>query len=170
MVSLGVLVSGGGSNLQSIIDQIEAGHLDALIKVVVSNEPDAGGLDRAKKHGLPTAVVSHRDFTSRDLFDQALIGVLNQHDVELVILAGFMRILSGSFMRTFPNRIMNIHPALLPSFLEPMFGRIRLTMASRWPVVPCILWTRAWTLAPSSSRPWSRSWKTIQPILFLRAY
>jgi phosphoribosylglycinamide formyltransferase-1 len=115
-VSLGVLVSGGGSNLQSIIDHIEDGRLAAKIKIVVSNNPEALGLERARKHGLTTAVLNHRDFSSRALFDETLVRLLNQHGVELVILAGFMRILTGSFMQSFPNRIMNIHPALLPSF------------------------------------------------------
>jgi phosphoribosylglycinamide formyltransferase 1 len=115
-VSLGVLVSGGGSNLQSIIDHIENGRLSAQITIVVSNDPQAGGLERATRHGIKTAVVNHRDFSSRALFEEALIQVLKQHDVELVILAGFMRILTDSFLRAFPKRVMNIHPALLPSF------------------------------------------------------
>jgi phosphoribosylglycinamide formyltransferase-1 len=88
----------------------------ARIKVVVSNEPGVFGLERAEKHGLPHLVVNHRDFDSREAFEKRLIEVLNEHRVELVILAGFMRVLTGHFLRAFPDRVMNIHPALLPSF------------------------------------------------------
>lgn len=115
-VKLGVLISGGGSNLQSIIDHIEDGTLSARINVVVSNEPDVYGLQRAQKHGLAHLVVNHRDFSSRDAFENRLIQVMEEHQVELVVLAGFMRLVTGTFLKAFPNRVMNIHPALLPSF------------------------------------------------------
>jgi len=115
-VNLGVLISGGGSNLQSIIDHIESGRLDARIKVVISNAPGAGGLARAERHGLKHLVVNHRDFPSREDFDQRLVDILNENEVELVILAGFMRLFTGVLTGAFPGRIMNIHPALLPAF------------------------------------------------------
>ena len=115
-VPLGVLISGGGTNLQAIIDAIEQKRLDATIRVVVSNRGDAYGLVRAKNHGIPTEVVDHRKSPTREAFDQVLIDILNARQVELVILAGFMRLLSPLFVRAFPNRIMNIHPALLPAF------------------------------------------------------
>ena len=116
MVKLGVLVSGGGSNLQAIIDSIEAGRLDARVQVVISNLPGVGGLERAKKHGLPTVVILHEKFKQREDFDRELVEVLRAHDVELVILAGFMRIITPVLLGAFPLRVMNIHPALLPAF------------------------------------------------------
>ncbi len=115
-VDLGVLISGSGTNLQAIIDAIERGELSARIRVVLSNNPKAYGLTRAQRHGLPAVVVSHRDFPSREAFDARVVEVLKQQGVELVILAGFNRLLSPLFIRAFPGRIMNIHPALLPSF------------------------------------------------------
>lgn len=115
-VSLGVLISGSGTNLQAVIDAIEARTVDATIQVVVSNREDAFGLVRARKHHVPTEVVDHRKFLSREAYDQALIEILQARQVELVILAGFMRLLSPLFVKSFPNRIMNIHPALLPAF------------------------------------------------------
>lgn len=113
---LGVLISGSGTNLQALIDAIERGALKAVIRMVVSNRADAYGLTRARNHGLPTTVISHKDFSSRETFEAELIKTLQDHGVELVVLAGFMRLLSPFFIRAFPQRIMNIHPALLPSF------------------------------------------------------
>lgn len=115
-VSLGVLISGGGTNLQAIIDAIEAKKLDAKIEIVFSNKADAYGLVRAKKHELPTAVLDHKAFPSREAYDQAVVDLLRARGVELVVLAGFMRLLSPVFVKAYSNRIMNIHPALLPSF------------------------------------------------------
>jgi phosphoribosylglycinamide formyltransferase-1 len=113
---LGVLVSGSGSNLQSIIDNIEKGSLKASIQVVISNNPDAFGIARAQKHGLSAVILKHEDFNSREDFDLELIKILKSNKVELVVLAGFMRILTPVFLKAFPQRIINIHPALLPSF------------------------------------------------------
>src|SRR5574340_1232905 len=115
-VSIGVLVSGSGSNLQAIIDHIEAGALDAEIKVVTSNNPDAYALERCNKHRIYAVVVDHRQFDSRKDYDRQLITILESSGVELVVMAGFMRILSPDFFLAFPRRIMNIHPALLPAF------------------------------------------------------
>jgi phosphoribosylglycinamide formyltransferase-1 len=115
-LNIGVLVSGSGSNLQSIIDHIEKGLLDAEIKVVISNNPDAYALERAKKHQLKMVIIDHRSFDSREAFEQAMVDVLKENVVRLVIMAGFMRLLSSVFLRAFPMRIMNIHPAVLPSF------------------------------------------------------
>ena len=116
LLKLGVLISGNGSNLQSIIDHIEQGSLKAVIKIVVSNNPDAYGLTRAKKHGIPSVILKNGDYKSRDDFDAQLIKTLKEHEVDLVILAGFMRIISPAILKAFPGRVMNIHPALLPSF------------------------------------------------------
>ena len=115
-IGIGVLVSGSGSNLQSIIDHIEGGKLDAEIRIVLSNNPEAYALERCRKHRIPTAVVDHRRFASREEFDRREIEVLAASGVELVVMAGFMRVLSSEFFRAFPMKIMNIHPALLPSF------------------------------------------------------
>ena len=115
MVNLGVLVSGSGSNLQAIIDNIEAGRLDARIKVVISTVPDVYALERAKNHGIPSRVILHKGL-KREEYDQRVVESLKAHDVELVVLAGFMRIITSVLLRAFPMRVMNIHPALLPSF------------------------------------------------------
>ena len=115
-VPIGVLISGGGTNLQSIIDAVEAKKLDAKIELVLSNKPDAYGLVRARNHGLPVEVLEHRDFSSREAYDQAVVDRLRARGVELVALAGFMRLLSPVFVKAYSNRIMNIHPALLPAF------------------------------------------------------
>jgi len=113
---IGVLVSGSGSNLQSLIDRIEEGSLDARIRIVVSNNPDAFALQRCEKHGIPAAVIRHADYPDREAFDRKMAEVLHASGVELVVMAGFMRILSSWFLKEFPLRIMNIHPALLPAF------------------------------------------------------
>ena len=115
-LKIGVLVSGSGSNLQSIIDGIEAGHLDAEISVTISSKPDAYALVRCKKHGIPAVVVRHQDFPTREAFDRQMIDVLRSHAVDLVVMAGFMRVLTPVFLNAFPMKIMNIHPALLPAF------------------------------------------------------
>ena len=115
-VNIGILVSGSGSNLQAIIDQIELGCLKAEIKVVISNNPDAYALERSRKHRIPATVIDHRAFCKREDFDRQMVNVLQSHDVELVILAGFMRVLTPSFLRAFPMKVLNIHPALLPAF------------------------------------------------------
>lgn len=115
-IPLGILISGNGSNFQAIIDAIEKKRLDAEVRVVVSNREDAYGLVRAQKHGVPTEIVDHRKFPSREAFDQHLIERFKDRQVELVVLAGFMRLLSADFVHAYSNRIMNIHPALLPAF------------------------------------------------------
>ena len=113
---IGVLISGRGSNLQATIDSIAAGRLDAEIAVVISNKADAAGLERARAAGIETLYINHKDYPSREAFDLAVVGELRQRDVALVCLAGFMRLLSAAFVEAFPNRILNIHPSLLPAF------------------------------------------------------
>ena len=115
-VKLGVLVSGSGSNLQAIIDAIEKGLLDAEIKMILSNNHEAYALVRARKHGVPYTVLEHKDFATRADFDRKMVNILDACGVELIVMAGFMRILSPLFLAAFPMRVMNIHPALLPSF------------------------------------------------------
>ena len=113
---IAVLISGGGTNLQAIIDAIEAKRLDAVIKLVLSNKSEAYGLVRARNHGIATAILDHGSYPSREAYDQAVVDLLGAHGVELVILAGFMRLLSPVLVKAYANRIMNIHPALLPAF------------------------------------------------------
>lgn len=115
-VPIAVLISGGGTNLQALIDAIDARRLDATIRLVLSNRADAYGLVRAKKHGIVTEVLDHKKFPSREAYDQAVVDLLRTRGVELVVLAGFMRLLSPVFVKAYSNRIMNIHPALLPAF------------------------------------------------------
>ena len=115
MVNLGVLVSGSGSNLQAIIDNIEAGRVDARIQIVISNVPEVYALERAKKHGISSLVILHKGL-KREEYDQKVVEALKAHEVELVVLAGFMRIITSVLLRAFPMRVMNIHPALLPAF------------------------------------------------------
>lgn len=117
MNTLGVLISGRGSNLQAILDAIGIGSLDARVGVVVSNNPSAKGLERAEKAGVPSRVLSHKDYRSREEFDTAVVAILREHQVDVVCLAGFMRLLSPVLVRAFPQRILNIHPSLLPAFV-----------------------------------------------------
>jgi phosphoribosylglycinamide formyltransferase-1 len=113
---LAVLVSGNGSNLEAIIHRIESGELNARIACVISNNADAFALTRAKTHDIPAIVHENSGFKGRREYDAALVKILQGYGVELVVLAGFMRILSDAMVNAFPNAIMNIHPALLPAF------------------------------------------------------
>jgi phosphoribosylglycinamide formyltransferase 1 len=113
---LGVLISGRGSNLKAIIDAIERKQLDASIAVVISNRADAAGLEHARTAGIETLVLSHTGFTSREEYDRALVKQLKDRGVGLVCLAGFMRLLSPVMVGAFPDRILNIHPSLLPKY------------------------------------------------------
>ena len=116
MIVLGVLVSGSGTNLQAILDAIRERTLDARLAVVVSNVPEAKALDRARAANVETVVVDHRGFADRAAFDAAVVEVLRARGVELVVLAGFMRLLTPALLDAFPMRIVNVHPALLPAF------------------------------------------------------
>lgn len=113
---LGVLISGRGSNLKAIIDAIGDRRLDASIAVVISNRRDAPGLDHARAAGIPTLVLDHRRYSTREDYDRDLVTELRSRGVALVCLAGFMRLLSAVFVDAFPNRILNIHPSLLPKY------------------------------------------------------
>lgn len=119
-VRIGVLASGRGSNLQAIIDAIEAGSLHAQLVVVISNKRDAQALERAQRHRTEAVFVDPKPFAgqpdAREAYDRALLDVLHKHDVELVLLAGYMKIVTPILIGAFENRIMNIHPSLLPSF------------------------------------------------------
>lgn len=113
---IAILASGGGTNLQSIIDRSQQGLLDAELCVVISNNPEAGALNRAEKAGINTICIDHRKFNKREDFDRAVVDTLKKTGAELVVLAGFMRIISDIFLQAFPQKIINIHPALLPAF------------------------------------------------------
>ncbi|MCX7785036.1 MAG: phosphoribosylglycinamide formyltransferase [candidate division WOR-3 bacterium] len=114
IIRLGVLVSGSGTNLQAIIDAIERKEIPAEISVVISNKKDAYALERAKRHNIPAVFINHRDYPTRELFEAALIKELDARSVDLVCLAGFLRVLTPYFVNHYQMRIMNIHPALLP--------------------------------------------------------
>lgn len=117
MVAIGVLVSGGGTNLQKLIDAQNAGEIkNGAIRVVISSRADAFALERAKRAGIEAISLSRKDYPDVDTYSQALIDALNERGVELVVLAGFLTITGENFVRAFENRILNVHPALLPSF------------------------------------------------------
>jgi phosphoribosylglycinamide formyltransferase-1 len=113
---LGILASGKGSNFQSIIDAINSGRLRAEIAVLITDNPSAFAIERAKKHGIEYLVMSPKEYSSKDVYFVEIAEELKKRDVGLVILAGFMRIVRKPLIDTFPNRVMNIHPALLPAF------------------------------------------------------
>ncbi len=116
MLNLGVLVSGRGSNLQAIIDAIESGKIPARISLVISDKDQAYALERCKRHGIESLVIKRKDFPSKEEFELRIAEELKAKGVELVVLAGFMRVLSGTFLRHFPDRVVNIHPSLIPAF------------------------------------------------------
>ncbi len=116
-ISIGVLVSGNGSNFQAIVDALEAGRItNGRITCLISNKADAFALERARRHNIPAIVLDHKGYPDRTAYDHALVALLKEHDVQLVVLAGFMRLLSPVMVEAFPHAIMNIHPALLPAF------------------------------------------------------
>ncbi|HJB28094.1 MAG TPA: phosphoribosylglycinamide formyltransferase [Candidatus Blautia faecavium] len=117
MLRLGVLVSGGGTNLQAVLDSIEKGEVtNARIEVVISNNQGAYALERAKKHGINALCISPRQYTDREEFHRALLNCLRENQVDLVVLAGFLVAIPPVIVEAFPNRIINIHPSLIPSF------------------------------------------------------
>ncbi|HPF47794.1 MAG: phosphoribosylglycinamide formyltransferase [Alphaproteobacteria bacterium] len=116
MIDVAVLISGGGTNLQALIDACTDETFPARIALVISNNPGVKGLERAKKAGIPTKVINHRDFSSREAFDDKLHEALVESGSGLICLAGFMRILDARFVNRWKNKILNIHPSLLPSF------------------------------------------------------
>lgn len=123
-IKIAVLVSGGGTNLQALIDAQKAGKItDGVLSLVVSNKPDAYALTRAKSAGIPTAVVQKKECSSREAFEAKIRAVLDENGIGLIVLAGFMCILSESFTAAYPRRILNVHPSLIPSFCgEGFYG------------------------------------------------
>ncbi|HNW30407.1 MAG TPA: phosphoribosylglycinamide formyltransferase [Spirochaetota bacterium] len=115
-VKIAVLISGSGTNLQSIIDKAESGWLPAEIACVISDREKAYGLERARKHGIPAYFVDRKQYALREEHEEAIMAILKKHDVELLVLAGYMRLITSHMIGRYRNRIINIHPALLPSF------------------------------------------------------
>ncbi len=113
---LGILASGRGSNFEAILNHIKQGKLDASIQVVISNKESAGALDIARQNGIPAVNISKKEFPEQEQFDEQLLSLLNKYQVNFVVLAGYLKMLSPFVVRKFKNRILNIHPALLPSF------------------------------------------------------
>ena len=116
MVTAGVLISGSGTNLQAILDRVADGSLDCRVALVVSNRPAAAGLERARRSGVQTRVLEHRGHSSREAYETTVVHALREAGVELVVLAGFDRLVTRVLLDAFPGRVMNIHPALLPAF------------------------------------------------------
>lgn len=117
MLKIGVLVSGGGTNLQAIIDNINTGNItNSKIEVVISNNPNAFALERAKKAGIDTVCISPKDYSDRSLFNKALIEKIDEYNVDLIVLAGCMVVMPPELIQKYNNKIINIHPALIPSF------------------------------------------------------
>jgi len=114
--SIVILISGRGSNMKSIVEAIKSGKLDVTVAAVISNRPDAAGLEYAQQQGIPTVTIDHKGFESRELFDQAMAKKIDNFMPNLVVLAGFMRILTTEFVEHFADKLINIHPALLPKF------------------------------------------------------
>ena len=127
-----VLISGSGTNLQAFIDRVGRGALDLELSVVFSNKPDAFGLVRARNAGIPTACIEHGDFADRDSFDDAVAAKLDEWQPDLLVLAGFMRILSAAFVTRYAGKILNIHPALLPAYPGLNTHQRVLDAGDRW--------------------------------------
>jgi phosphoribosylglycinamide formyltransferase-1 len=132
---LGVLASGSGSNLQAILDGCASGNIPAQVGVVICNVPGAKALQRAEEAGVATVLLDHRQFASRDEYDRRMVAELRRHGVELVCLAGFMRLLGPVLLKEFHNKILNIHPSLLPAF--PGMHAVRQALAAGVRVSGC---------------------------------
>ncbi|HEX4386323.1 MAG TPA: phosphoribosylglycinamide formyltransferase, partial [Myxococcales bacterium] len=135
MMRLGVLASGSGSNLQSILDACARGAVQAQVAVLICNVPGAGALERAARAGVPCRVLPHKSAPSREAYDELVVAELRQHGVDLVCLAGFMRLVTPVLLRSFENKILNIHPALLPAF--PGLHAVRQAVAAGVRVAGC---------------------------------
>ena len=154
MVKIGALVSGGGTNLQQLIDAQAAGKLGGgEIAVVISSKPEVYALERAKKAGIEAVTLSRKEYSDVEAYSQALIDALKARGIELVVLSGFLTITSDAFVRAFPDRIMNVHPALLPAFGGKGFWPAAVSSPGPRYTLP----TRSATADPSSSKKRWRS-------------
>ena len=130
-MKIAVLVSGGGTNLQAIIDSLSAGKItNTTLELVVSNKPGAYALERAAKNGIPSECVIPKDYSTREEYGEAMISLLEKHEIELVVLAGFLSILGKPVIEAYPERILNIHPSLIPSFCGAGFYGLRVHQAA----------------------------------------
>lgn len=129
MIRIGAMVSGGGTNLQAVLDAIDAGKIDGQVVTVVSSKEGAYAMERAAKHNIPSVVISKKDYPNGG-FEKALIDHFKSMNVDLIILAGYMTILGEEFIKAFENKIMNIHPALIPSFCGDGFYGLRVHKAA----------------------------------------
>ena len=131
MKRIAVLVSGGGTNLQAILESERRGeNPNGQVALVVASKPGVYALTRAEQFGVPTAVVARRDYADSEAFDAALLDVLAGHNIDLVVLAGFLSVLGPSVIAAYPNRILNVHPSLIPSFCGPGFYGLRVHEAA----------------------------------------
>ncbi|NLJ57798.1 MAG: phosphoribosylglycinamide formyltransferase [Tissierellia bacterium] len=127
---IAVLISGSGSNLQSIIDKINSGKIKGEIAVVISNKKDAYGLERARKNNIPAIYINYKDYPDYEKFNQAIIEELEKRAIDLVVLAGYLKILSKDFIEKYKNRIINVHPSLIPSFCGKGYYGIKVHQAA----------------------------------------
>lgn len=131
MINIAVMVSGGGTNLQALIDQAEAGNIPhGKIKLVLASNEKAYALERAKKHNIETAVVKRKEYDSQDAFDDAIVETLHAHQIDMVILAGYLSILGESVIHAYQDRMINIHPSLIPSFCGKGFYGLKVHEAA----------------------------------------
>ena len=142
-----VLLSGSGSNLQAMIDKQAQGVLDVEICLAASNNPQAFGLERAKKAGIPTWAASHKDYASREAFDDDLDKAIAQANAELIVLAGYMRLLSKNFLEKYKHKVINIHPSILPSFPGTSGPPAPRIMGLNSRAALCTLWKKRWIAA-----------------------
>ena len=122
-IKIGVLISGGGTNLQCLIDGIKSGYINGEIKLVMSNKKDAYGLKRAEKEGIEALYIDRKSFGSEEEYNRKVIETFKNREIDLVVLAGYLRILSKEFVREYSGRIINIHPSLIPSLGKGYYGR-----------------------------------------------
>lgn len=127
---MGVLISGSGTNLQSLINNVENGYINGKISVVISNKEDAYGLERARKHNIPAVFINQRHYDCFEKFNDEIMEVLEKHQVDIVVLAGYLKILSHKFIENYKNKIINIHPSLIPSFCGKGFYGLKVHEAA----------------------------------------
>jgi phosphoribosylglycinamide formyltransferase 1 len=143
-IQLGVLASGSGSNFEAIAQAIAQHRLSAQVAVLVYNNPQAKALARSQQYNIPAQLLNHRDYATREALDQAIVEVLRQYDVELVVMAGWMRIVTPVLLEAFPHRVLNIHPSLLPSFKgiraveQAIAAKVKITGCTAHWVVPAV--------------------------------
>ena len=153
MLRVGVLVSGGGTNLQAILDAVDHGDItNAEVSVVISNNPGAYALERARNHGIRAVCISPKQFPTRDAFNQAFLAKIDEYDLDLIVLAGFLVMIPAAMTEKYKGRIINIHPSLIPSFCGVGYYGLKVHEAG----LRSTMWTGAWIPAPLSSK---RQWK-----------